>query len=130
MIRAGVAALLLLAFAAGCGRQDDVPADPAAPAAADVDAGATVRGDGSVTISGDDRIAASLTWHAPEITLVADEVAPARRRADRAFAAGRLYEDAEAAIPLYLAVLAQVPEDAAATAGLQRAMARLLADGR
>ncbi|MDQ3495020.1 MAG: hypothetical protein M3485_05695, partial [Pseudomonadota bacterium] len=76
MSRIGLAALLSLAFVGGCGREDDAPADPAATAAADVGADATVR-DGSVTISGDDRLAASLTWHAPEITLAADEVAPA-----------------------------------------------------
>jgi hypothetical protein len=129
MIRIGLAAVLSLAFAVGCGREDGAPADPAVAAASDVGADSAVR-DGSVTISGDDRLAASLTWHAPEIVLAADDVALARRRAEQALATGRLHEDAEAAIPLYLAVLAQVPDDAAATAGLQRAMARLLAEGR
>src|SRR5690606_33030427 len=44
--------------------------------------------------------------------------------------AGRLYEDADAAIPLYLAILAREPGERAATAGLRKAQAALLARGK
>lgn len=119
-------ALLALVLCAGCARDDDAPAaDVEAPLPASV----AVR-DGSVTISGDDRFAASLTWRPPAVELAPDGLAQARKRADQALAAGRLHDDADAAIPLYLAVLRQSGNDAAAKAGLQRAMARLLAEGR
>src|SRR5690606_39149015 len=53
-----------------------------------------------------------------------------RRRAEAALAAGHLYEDADAAIPIYLA-LSTLPEHARpAAGGLQRALRQLLADGR
>jgi len=84
---------------------------------------------GTVTVSGDDRIAKTLTWRAPQVTLAADALAPARKRADVALAQGRLYADGDAAIPLYLAILQQAPDDALAKAGLQRALDALLAAG-
>src|SRR5690606_22385665 len=43
---------------------------------------------------------------------------------------GRLYEDADAAIPLYLAILAREPRERTASAGLRTAQAALLARGR
>jgi len=83
---------------------------------------------GSVTVSGDDRIASSLTWRAPVVVLSGDDVST-HKRAAAALASGRLYADADSAIPLYLALLRQAPEDAAAKAGMQRALAALLAQG-
>jgi formylglycine-generating enzyme required for sulfatase activity len=120
------AALLSLAFAAGCKRDAEAPAEGPADVAAD----AAAARDGSVTISGDDRLAGSLTWRRPEVEIEADDLAQARRRADAALAEGRLHEDAEAAIPLYLAVLEQAEDDAEARAGLQRALSQVLAEGR
>ena len=84
---------------------------------------------GSVTVSGDDRIASSLTWRAPVVNLPADAAASTRKRAEAALAAGRLYADADSAIPLYLALLQRAPDDAEARAGMQRALAALLAAG-
>lgn len=84
---------------------------------------------GSVTISGDDAQADALNWSVPAVVLDPDKPADARKRADLALRAGALYEDGNAAIPLYLAILAQAPGDAAATKGLLRAIEALLAQG-
>jgi formylglycine-generating enzyme required for sulfatase activity len=85
--------------------------------------------DGTVTVSGDDAIAERLTWRSPKIALTDAEIPAVRKRAAAALAEGRLYEDADAAIPLYLALLARDPEDAKAKAGLTRALARLTRAG-
>ena len=87
------------------------------------------RADGTVTVSGDDAIAARLTWRSPVVVLDDAGIPAARTRAAAALAEGRLYEDAEAAIPLYLALLARDPEDARAKTGLNRALVRLAKAG-
>lgn len=88
------------------------------------------RADGTVTVSGDDAIAERLTWRSPKIVLADADIPAARKRAAAALAEGRLYEDADAAIPLYLALQAHDPEDAKAKAGLARALARLATAGK
>lgn len=120
VLLAGVAAV------AGCAR-DAAPQEgvPEAPVAG-VEAGPA----GSVTISGDDSAAGELTWRAPAVELEGADPRELRRRAEAALAAGHLYEDADAAIPIYLA-LSTLPEYARqAAGGLQRALRQLLADGR
>lgn len=118
---------LALLLAAGCVRED---ADPVAevPASDAVDA----RGDGSVTISGDDRMAGSLTWRPPQVALdEGDEaLANALERADDALEEGDLDAGPDSAIPLYQAVLARAADSAPAAAGLERAFEALLAQGR
>ena len=83
------------------------------------------RAHGTGAGSGDDAIAERLTWHSPKIALTDADIPAARKRAAAALADGRLYEGAEAAIPLYLALLAHDPDDAKAKTGLTRALARL-----
>ena len=68
-------------------------------------------------------------WNAPEVSLQPDELAEARKAADKALAEDRLYRDAEDAIPLYLAILALQPQDQAAQRGLDKARQRLRAQG-
>jgi len=83
---ATAAAAIALALAlAGCGRKEAGKAAEAAGSAADV-------APGQVSVEGDDRIAATLTWHAPEVTLAPGDLAGARKRADQALADGRLYQ--------------------------------------
>lgn len=123
--RLGAVAVLLL-LCAGCGDRTDAPATDAQ---SEVRAPAATR-DGSVSIRGDDRIAASLTWRPPQVEIADEGVEAARGRADAALAAGHLHEDADSAIPLYLAVLHKAPDDAKAKAGVQRAVERLIDDGR
>src|SRR5690606_30575777 len=120
---AATAAILLttcLAMA-GCGRNEDAAGKPAPGDGA---------GAGRVTVEGDDRIADSLTWDRPQVMVAEDGVDEALDRAQAALEEGRLYEDADAAIPLYLAVLAREPADRTATAGLRKAQAALLEQGR
>ena len=81
-----------------------------------------------VTIA-DDSIAAMLTWQPPAVAVDDDGLPALRRKAARALAKGHLYEDADAAIPIDLAILRLHPDDAKAQDGLRRAMAKLLAQG-
>lgn len=113
----------VLAFAA-CGRMPDKIAGKlgmhkAAPAQAS----------GEVTIAGDDSLAAMLTWEPPAVAVDAANAAALRRQAARALAKGHLYEDADAAIAIDLALLRTQPDDAVARENLRRAVAKLLANG-
>ncbi len=90
---------------------------------------ARTRADGQVTVSGDDAIANRLTWRIPTIAVADADVPAMRKRAASALTEGRLYEDADAAIPLYLALLRHAPDDARAQGGLDRALAKLIDAG-
>jgi formylglycine-generating enzyme required for sulfatase activity len=112
---------VLLAFVvlSACSRPS-----PEAPGAGDAARERAAR----VTISGDDRIASTLTWRTPKVALGADATAD-HERADAALAQGRLYADADSAIPLYLALLERSPGDEAAKTGLKHALGALLSSG-
>jgi len=69
-------------------------------------------------------------WVPLTVELQADEVRGALRKAAAALAEGRLYHEADDAIPLYLAVLALQPDNREATRGLRKARAQLLASAR
>ncbi|MEN1960164.1 SUMF1/EgtB/PvdO family nonheme iron enzyme [Luteimonas sp. MJ246] len=122
--RAGIAAALALLLVAGCTREEaeapDVPAAAGEP-----------RGDGSVTISGDDRLAGSLTWQAPRVDLGDEDTAlpDALERAGQALEAADFDAGPDSAIPLYQAVLARDPDNTDAADGLGRALQGLLAQG-
>jgi len=119
------AVALSAALCAACSR------DRGEAAGADAgEAAAAAARTGSVTISGDDSLAGQLTWHAPEASLEAGDAAAALRRAQDALGKGRLYEDADAAIPIYLALRRLPDARGAAEAGLARAMRQLIADGK
>lgn len=121
-LAAGVIATLVLL----CACSPDSDSVPATTAGRTVE----VHADGTVTVSGDDTIAERLTWRRPDIVLDDADIPAVRKRAAAALAEGHLYEDAEAAIPLYLALIARDPEDEKATAGLTRALARLTKAGK
>ena len=117
-------AVALIALAA-CGRTPG----PSSPAT-DAESGAKAqRGAGAVTIAGDDSIAAMLTWAPPAVEIDDDNLAALRRKAARALAKGHLYEDADAAIPIDLAILRADADDAQARDNLRRAVSKLLAKG-
>lgn len=116
------AAVLLLMLGAACSRD---PGDAAGPDADGVERARS----GSVTVSGDDSLADTLTWQRPAVELDPETLPEAREQAADALEQGDLYDDAEAAIPLYLALRERDPEDAAAVTGLERAQDRLLVDG-
>ncbi len=115
--------VVLLLLLAGCTRQPDAAVDKDA-SRADVQAR-----EGIVTVSGDDSVSGTLTWRPPAIEIASDGMAAARKQADAALAHGDLSADAHSAIPLYLAVLKQAPDDAKARAGLQAALQALIASG-
>src|SRR5690606_39868741 len=90
---------------AGCTRNPGEPArDEQSGAAAQVH-------EGIVTISGDDTILESLTWRAPAVEIPPDGVDDALERAGQALDAGNLATDAESAVPLFLALSKQAPDD-------------------
>lgn len=118
--------LLLALSAAGCGGDDAAPKprpQGSRPAASEKGPAP------SVTISGDDRAAPQLNWHAPAVALQPEQLAAARRDAAKAVREQRWYADAQSAIPLYLAILKLAPDDAPARAGLARALSGLLKAG-
>jgi len=118
-----IALAFCAAFCAACTRDAGNGARPQEDAAA-VDAV-----EGSVTISGDDSDAAGLNWPVPAVEVTEENAAELRRSATAALSEGRLHEDADAAIPIYLA-LSTLPDHAGfAEAGLQRALPRVLARG-
>jgi formylglycine-generating enzyme required for sulfatase activity len=118
---AAITGVLAIALLVACS-PDRSPSDRGGNASGD-------QGAGNVTVSGDDRIAESLTWRSPAVTMPAEGATELHARAEAALAAGRLYADADSAIPLYLALLRHAPGDARARAGLQRAQQALLASG-
>ncbi|AWH54064.1 serine/threonine kinase [Stenotrophomonas sp. ESTM1D_MKCIP4_1] len=83
-------------------------------------------GQGTVTIADDDAAEDIQHWTPPRVDRQQRSQAQLRRAAEQAFARDHLYEDADAAIPLWLAVQEEDPDDRQARAGLQRARQRLL----
>jgi formylglycine-generating enzyme required for sulfatase activity len=129
LLRASGQALLWIAvlLAGACGRAPDA----GKPAVAGPEAEPVVAERPSVTVSGDERHAVVGIWVPPAVDAGdQDERSALRERAAEALEAGRLFEDATAAIPIYLALLDADPDDRAAQRGLQRARTRILADAR
>jgi len=131
-LRASGQALLwtVALLACACSRAPEPPRGDAAPAPAA--AGTAERPPApQVTVSGDERHAVVEVWTPPPVDLPADaDLRAVRRQAEAALEDGRLYEDAGAAVPLYLALLQVDPEDAAALRGLARARVPLVEAGR
>ncbi|MEQ4575687.1 MAG: SUMF1/EgtB/PvdO family nonheme iron enzyme [Gammaproteobacteria bacterium] len=117
--------VLLALLATACSPSSSAPEAPPAAARAPAAGGAKDRAP-EVTI-GDEGAAESVArWHPPAVALDRADLPQARRRAAQALREGRLFETADDAIPLYLAIREQVPEDPAARSGLRSALQRLL----
>jgi len=82
-------------------------------------------------ISAPDEIAARelLTWTEPVLEFADDEAATVLAQAGQALADGRLYQEMDAAIPLYLALRRHSGYQSAANTGLLRAARALLTQG-
>lgn len=108
------------------------PSPPASPSAGEPerprpkgDDTAAAAATGTVTIAGEDASEDVQRWTPARVDRQGRTLAQLRRAAEQAFSDGRLFEDGEAAIPLWLAVQEEAPDDRAARAGLQRARQRL-----
>lgn len=110
----------------GCTPPPPVPADGAGDERPAREQPAPAPGQGTVTIADDDAAEDIQQWTPPRVDRQQRNQAQLRRAAEQAFARDHLYEDAEAAIPLWLAVQEVDPDDRQARAGLQRARRRLL----
>ncbi len=92
--------------------------------------GTAVAGEGGqVTVGADEGDSAALNWRPPALLLAEADIPAVRRRAARALSQERLFATVDDAIPLYLAILAVKPEDAAARAGLDKSRDALLKQG-
>lgn len=111
---------------AGCTPPPAVPANGAGEERAAQGPAAEASGQGTVTIADDDAAEDIQQWTPPRVDRQQRSQAQLRRAAEQAFARDHLYEDADAAIPLWLAVQEEDPDDRQARAGLQRARQRLL----
>lgn len=118
--------------AGGCGAPADPPAKaPAAAAETPAPAsGAGEAGQGTVTIGGEDAAETVQRWTPPRVVIDPAQRAKARRDAERALREGRLYLTAEDAIPIWLALQQQDPDDRRIRDGLLRARRALLAQAR
>lgn len=129
-MRASGRALLwtgLLLGAAACGgsppqdRAGTGPTSLPAPPPADVSLP-------TVTVSGDESALVVEAWTPPQVEIGPDSDRRAlRRQAQEALREGRLYEDARAAAPLYLALVRSDPDDRLAQRGLERTTRAVLA---
>ena len=107
-----------LASLAACGPAPETPPVEKAPVAEVVDPRLP-----SITVSGDDTGAAAWNWQPPEQVIVLEDIPAAKRDAARALQQGRLYTEADDAIPMYLALKRIAPEDPQVTQGLTRSLA-------
>ncbi|HZH43034.1 MAG TPA: SUMF1/EgtB/PvdO family nonheme iron enzyme [Lysobacter sp.] len=119
--RIAVIALLVAAAAAGCGRDRS---DQAARSA-EAEAERAPR----VTVSGDQAIWPVPAWRAPAVEVTDGNRRERIAQARRALRDGRLFEDADAALPILLALQQHRPGDAAVDALLERALATLVEQG-
>lgn len=117
---------------AGCGAPADPPARAtgAASTPAAQDPARADPGEATVTIGGEDAAETVQRWIPPRVDIDPGQRAQARRQADEALSEGRIYETAEDAVPILLALLELDPDDRRAREGLRRAQELLLAQAK
>jgi hypothetical protein len=112
--------LVLLSLAGGCGRKQAEKEKAAARTPL-------------VTIGEDQSVSSVPAWRAPLIEVTEANATALRKRAEAALKSGQLYgdtNDAEAAIPLYLALQKHAPQDARVRKGMHEALVALVEEGR
>lgn len=114
LLAAGIA---VMALAAGCSRDASSPKR-------DVAAHTPI-----VTISADQSVSPVPAWRVPPVQVTEENVAELKDKAAQALSRGRLFGGPDDAIPLYYALRRFDPEDAAANAGFDRSLRRLIANG-
>jgi len=110
--------LALVGCVAGCGRKQAEKDRTVAPPL--------------VTIGADQSVSPVPAWRAPAVEVTDATSVALRKRAEAALKAGHLYggEEAQAAIPLYLALNKHAPQDQRIRQGLQDALVALIDEGR
>ena len=122
-LRVGWTPFLIVVLLAGCQPKPPAAAPAKMPSAASV---AAVRA-GSVSISGDDELAQVLTWSLPPVVIEPSGVRAARRKLKHALDTGDLFETADSAIPLLLALQRLQPDDPTMADQLSAARSALIA---
>jgi len=112
------ACIAAMALAAACSRDASSPKGDAAAAHTPI-----------VTISADQAVSPVPPWRVPAVQVTDENVAELKEKAAHALSRGRLFGTADDAIPLYYALRRFDPEDAAANAGFDRSLKRLVANG-
>ncbi|MFE0500585.1 SUMF1/EgtB/PvdO family nonheme iron enzyme [Lysobacter soli] len=107
-----------MALAAACSRDASSPKGDAAAAHTPI-----------VTISADQAVSPVPPWRVPAVQVTDENVAELKEKAAQALSRGRLFGTADDAIPLYYALRRFDPEDAAANAGFDRSLKRLVVNG-
>ncbi|MDQ3205516.1 MAG: hypothetical protein M3Q40_03195, partial [Pseudomonadota bacterium] len=79
-----------------------------------------------VTVSADQAVSPVPAWLAPEVEVTGENADALTAQAQAAMEAGRLFGSADAAIPVYLALRQQLPDDAGVQRGLLEAQRALL----
>lgn len=118
-MRAFAVTCLTLSLLTACSREQDAAKPSAGPAQ---------RGP-SVTISADQSVSPVPGWRAPVVTVTEDNADELQQQAELALAEGRLFDDAQSALPLYLALRKAAPAPAIER-GLEASLQALLAQGR
>lgn len=120
--------MLVLLLLAGCKPHADQPAVPAQAVKARAKPTPTARtalAQGQVRVRGDDALAGVLSWSLPEVAIT--HPGKARAAARHALASGDLFETANSALPLLLALQRMQPGNAGDAALLEKARDALLA---
>lgn len=112
------ACIAAMALAAACSRDASSPKGDAAAAHTPI-----------VTISADQAVSPVPPWRVPAVQVTDENVAELKEKAAQALSRGRLFGTADDAIPLYYALRRFDPEDAAANAGFDRSLKRLVVNG-
>jgi len=127
----GPLACLALSVALACAACRQEPAAATAPQPVEAEPVPAVAAEALPLAAAPDPATLPLpVWTPPPVELQPEGVRDALKRAGAALAEGRLYQEADDAIPLYLAVLALQPQQREARRGLDKARARLLASAR
>ncbi len=84
---------------------------------------------GLVSVGEDELVARPASWQPASVAVNAENRKALQAQAEAALAAGRLYQDEQSALPIWLALQRFDPDDMAARDGLSRALIALRAEG-
>jgi formylglycine-generating enzyme required for sulfatase activity len=124
-VTAALLAAVLAMLPAGCSREQSGPAADTGAAGETAETPVAP----SVTVSDDQAVSPVPAWKAPEVEITDETAAGLKAQAEAALEAGQLYESADSAIPIYLALRSRSPDDAEVAEGLDKAIEALVEQG-